>query len=230
MHTIEKYWNIAFRDYKKQEGEFFCAQMPDPILSPNFFYGSCNQETINTKAYLNVIQEQKDPIKEYRGFQLRNKFYLCDLDISNHYTKNLNFVVRSMQEERDNEVHWGLMANSFGKDYLFLKKLEEFLPTLNANYYIGTLYNDDQEAVASINIGIAGECAVLLSGMVHSKFRDQKLSREIQNLVHLVCFDKGVKKAFYWTMSEKLLSYANSIKTYLIYTKIPSSLIKNCHP
>ena len=111
-----------------------------------------------------------------------------------------------------------MMLKGYLKDFEFLKKLFNFLPSLNARFKVG-LIKEEGETLASVVLGITGDEAVLLSGVVNSKFRNQGISRDIYNMSLKICSTDGVKNLFYWTIEKKLLNYADSVHRYLIYTK-----------
>ena len=187
MHTLQKYWSVAFKEFSVGPQHFFSPEMPDPILSPRFLTAAPDNES-SSMDYFNLIQESYKPAPELENYNKRNDFYLCEMNIKEPEIDFL-YRVEPMQEASEKLRHKAMLQDGFPKDYDFLLQLEKFLPRLNANYSVATIFNKEGLPVASVSLGMAGEWAVILSGMVHSYFRGQKLSRQLQATVHKVCHD-----------------------------------------
>jgi hypothetical protein len=216
-HPIQEYWQTAFAPYRVGPHEYRAEQMPDPILSANFLSGDELGQTEGLD-YFNLVQEQDDAIPEVPGFALRNSFYLCRMAIKDEVA-DFAFRVEPLEQARNKPEHLDILRDSFPKDFEFLKKLEKFLPTLEAEYLVGNIFGPNKELIATLTLGVAGPFGKLISGAVHSAYREQKVSRKLQALVHHMGREAGVRETFYWTKSERLTRYADSVDRYLVYVK-----------
>jgi len=209
-HPIEKYWQVAFENFQYSKGCYFVPELEDPILSPRF-----NQ---TSGPHLNLITSHDHEIKEIPGYQLRNNFFLGSFK-----TKKIKFdksaiKIKHLKEAINDDHFWDLLKDGFNKDYYFLKKLMGFLLTLKAQYRVAYLI-ENETPYACVVLGITGDEAVLLSGVIKSSHRGKKMSRKLESLTHYVALNEGVQECFFWTLSEKLLNYADNVNRYLIYIK-----------
>lgn len=215
-HPILDYWEVAFTKHRIGEHAYFSEAMPDPILSPRFL--TSTDGVTQDLPHFNLIQAQDATIPTFEGFRLRNNFALCRMKIRSE-PADFAHTIEPLEITASLEAHQALLNDGFPQDFEFLKGLERFLPSLNATYLVGTIYHSTTP-VASVTIGITGHIAVLISGTVHSQFRDQKLSRKIRALVHHIGSSNGVEEIFYWTKSDRLTVYADQIDRYLVYVRL----------
>lgn len=218
-HPMLTYWDQAFEYYRAEENRFYSDKMPDPILSPNFILESPSQEQLNSLPYFNVISKEysfEPPI--YENYHLRNHHFLCQLSMNPQPFESC-MSMDSLEISQPCLTHQELLLDAFPEDFEFLKQLEKFLLTLNAKYFVGTLWSKEKQAVGSITFGVTGNVAILLSGMIHSNYRNQKLSRKLKHLIHAMGYRLNVKNTFYWTKSVKLTRYADKIGMYCVYVK-----------
>ncbi len=211
-HALMRFWNRAYIHYRESSGLFKVSEMDDPIISPCF-------DIHKATTHFNAITSLQEDAKEIAGLRIRNSFYLCTIDsihsredMSNDYrVDDLSLIGKEAQ-------FWNLLKDGFFKDYEFLQKLMSFLPSLEATFKVGLLM-DQGEAFASVVVGLSGDTAVLLSGVIDSRYRNQLFTRELHKLVRNIAFENNIKEIFYWTMEEKLTRYADHTDQYLIYIK-----------
>lgn len=217
-HPIQEYWKIAFANYRIASDSYFAPEMTDPILSPRFLSPSDVDRVSGDLPYFNLIQPWENSVVAYPGFKVRNNFALCRMKVTAE-TLAFPFSVESLTSAASSQMHRDLLADGFPQDVEFLKRLETFLPTLNAEYLVGTIFNQANVPIASVTIGVTGSVAILISGVVHSDFRGQKISRKIKALVCYMAASRHVQEVFYWTKSDRLTLYADHVDRYLIYVR-----------
>ncbi|MBT3980204.1 MAG: hypothetical protein HOE90_02560 [Bacteriovoracaceae bacterium] len=208
-HPMISYWNQAYVNFRVQENCFFVPQMKDPILSPRF------QQTGGD--HFNRIQALEEPVEEFSGYTVRNNFYLASFT-TRPSKKRDEFLVESLSEASKRAAYWSLLDDGFKKDVDFLKGLMTFLPDLSAEFKVGYILENDIP-ISCVTIGTTKGEAVLLSGVVHQNYRNQKYSRKLHELVNNVAHEGGSKQCFFWTHSKKIINYADQVHRYLVYTK-----------
>lgn len=224
MHPMIRYWQIAFSKWKIEENQYFAPEMPDPILSPHFYNlkTSATNDSSDFRAAgssLNVIQDLNEPIREFKGFRLRNNFSLCTLDIEAHSELPITYTIQNLKVASQDQNHLALLRDGFPSDFDFLKRLEKFFLSLNATYLVGTIFNSTKIPIASLTVGTSGKISVLVNTTVRSDFRNQKASRHITALARHICQKENSREIFYWTKAEQLIRYAKAVDRYLVYVK-----------
>jgi hypothetical protein len=208
-HPMLKYWEEAYSEYSTGSNSYLVPSMTDPILSPRF---NCVEGD-----YLNIIKDLDASVEEIPGYKIRNNFYLGrfkakEIEFSDAYK------ITDLMEAKEDESFWELLKDGFDKDYQFLKILMDFLPTLNARFKVVSLIENNRP-YGHVVVGMTETQAILLSGVIKSTHRNKKLSHKLIELTHLLMIKEEVEECFYWTISEKILNYADQIDRYLIYTK-----------
>jgi hypothetical protein len=183
--------------------------MSDPILSPRF--GKKDGE------HFNIIQTLDRPIDDVENYTLRNNFYLCVLRTKEAH-QDEKFIIKDLEVAKNDVSFWELLKNGFNKDYQFLQSLMEFLPTLDASFKVGFLMDGDTPYACTV-VGHTKDEAIILSGVIKDDYRGKKKSRNLKVLVNQMVITQNINKYFFWTMSEKLINYADQVDRYLIYTK-----------
>lgn len=215
-HALIRFWNHAYEKYKLSLGGRFAVfeteGMEDPILSPCF-------DIKHTNSHFNAIIPMDEIPDTIADFKIRNNFFLCVMDsMEAQSTLSCYFKVQDLSTVYFESSFWNLLKDGFAKDYEFLKDLMRFLPSLNATFEVGLLVDQDR-VFGSVVMGFAKDTAVLLSGVIHSDYRDKLHTRNLDNLVKTMAVEKKIKEIFYWTMEEELTRYADHTDQYLIYTK-----------
>jgi hypothetical protein len=210
MHPIEKFWETAYADFQVNPGIFVVPQMNDPILSPRF--------GVQDGPHLNLIKNIDHSQTAIPGYNLRNNFYLCVLNTKEVSVDEENFLVTDLARAKNDPTFWQLLENGFAKDYQFLHGLMDFLPSLNAQFKVGYLL-ENNVPYGCVVVGHTRSEAVLLSGMIKDTHRDQKKSRELHSLVNHIAMKENINEYFFWTMSDRLTRYVDRVDRYLIYIK-----------
>ncbi len=211
-HPIIDFWKKAYSEYKVEENCYQCLEMPDPIISARFL--KTDGESFN------LVTDYRKEVINYENYYIRNNFILGRFKIRPLTPKN-NFKVMTLNSAILDDYFWELMKNGFEKDVSFLKTFFPFCLKLNAQFKVMYLVEKNLPYACAV-IGMTDSEAVILSTVIHTDYRDQKLTREIEKAVHQIAFKNNIKECFFWTKSEKLLKFADHVDRYLIYKKVGS--------